>query len=198
MGPRGWLITTPHSRGALPPVRFARVSLALRRVSRKRTAGVNGRVQIVTYRDQFRQAFESLNLDWIEEHFWVEDIDRQVLSDPKGMIVDHGGEVFFALKDHRAVGTCALIQHDDQVYELSKMAVHPSAQGQGLGNLLMDATIAWAKERHAKQIFLESNTVLGKAINLYEKYGFETTRLGEGNEYERSNIRMTLEFSKPT
>jgi hypothetical protein len=39
--------------------------------------------QIVTYRDEFQPAFESLNLDWIEEYFWVEDIDRQVLSDPK-------------------------------------------------------------------------------------------------------------------
>ena len=159
---------------------------------------MNGRVQIVTYRDEFRQAFESLNLDWIEEHFWVEDIDRQVLSDPKGMIVDHDGEVFFALQDGRAVGTCALIRHDDQVYELSKMAVHPSAQGQGLGNSLMDAMIDWAKKRHAKEIFLESNTVLGKAIKLYEKYGFETTRLGEGDEYERSNIRMTLKLPELT
>jgi ribosomal protein S18 acetylase RimI-like enzyme len=158
----------------------------------------SNRIQIVTYRDEFKPAFESLNLDWIEEHFWVEDIDRQVLSDPKGTIVDHGGEVFFAVEDGVAVGTCALIQHDDWIYELSKMAVHPSAQGRGLGNLLMDAMIGWARERHAKQIFLESNTVLGIAIKLYEKYGFETTRLGEGDEYERSNIRMTLELSEPT
>jgi ribosomal protein S18 acetylase RimI-like enzyme len=62
----------------------------------------------------------------------------------------------------------------------------------------MDAMIAWARERHAKQIFLESNTVLGKAIKLYEKYGFKTIRLGEGDEYERSNIRMTLELPEPT
>lgn len=158
----------------------------------------SNRIRIVTYRDEFQPAFESLNLDWIEEHFWVEDIDRQVLSDPKGMVVDHGGEVFFAVEDDVAVGTCALIQHDDRIYELSKMAVHPSARGRGLGNLLMDAIIGWAREHHAKQIFLESNTVLGIAIKLYEKYGFETTRLGEGDEYERSNIRMTLELSEPT
>jgi ribosomal protein S18 acetylase RimI-like enzyme len=154
--------------------------------------------QIVTYRDEFQPAFESLNLDWIEEHFWVEDLDRQVLSDPKGTIVDRGGEVFFAVEGDIAVGTCALIKHDNGVYELSKMAVHPSAQGRGLGNLLMDAMVAWASEHRAKQIFLESNTVLGPAIKLYEKYGFETTRLGEGDEYERSNIRMTLELPKPT
>jgi ribosomal protein S18 acetylase RimI-like enzyme len=33
------------------------------------------------------------------------------------------------------------------------------------------------------------------AIELYRKHGFRTTRLGPSDEYERSNIEMTLDLT---
>ncbi|MGH7572730.1 MAG: GNAT family N-acetyltransferase [Gemmatimonadota bacterium] len=152
-------------------------------------------IRVETYRDDLAPWFEKLNLEWIERHFRIEDRDREVLGDPRRAIVDAGGEVLFLLDGDEVVGTCALILHEDGIYELSKMAVRPASRGQGFGDRLMDAAIEWARGREARRIFLESNTVLAPAIELYRKHGFRTTRLGPGDEYERSNIEMTLELT---
>lgn len=152
-------------------------------------------VRVVPFSDELQPVFERLNLEWIEKHFWVEDLDREILSDPRETIIKNGGQVLFALHGDEAVGTCALIAAGDGVYELSKMAVDVAARGHGFGDVLMHAAIEWARANGAREIFLESNTVMEPAIRLYEKHGFVTTRLGQGDEYERSNIRMTLDLA---
>jgi len=151
-------------------------------------------IRVETFRDDLGPHFEKLNLEWIERHFRVEDRDREVLAKPRSEVVERGGEVFFLLDGDEVLGTCALIPHEEGVYELSKMAVDPASRGRGLGDRLMDVAIAWARGRGARRIFLESNTVLVPAIELYRKHGFRTTRLGPGDEYERSNIEMTLDL----
>lgn len=152
-------------------------------------------IRVEPFRDDLGPHFEKLNLEWIERHFRVEARDREVLGDPRGEIVDRGGEVFFVLDGDDVLGTVAMIPHGERVYELSKMAVDPASRGRGLGNRLMDAAIAWARGRGARRIFLESNTILVPAIELYRKHGFRTTRLGPSSEYERSNIEMTLDLT---
>lgn len=152
-------------------------------------------IEVELFRDELAPHFENLNLEWIERHFRVEGRDREVLGNPRREIVDRGGEVFFLLAGDDVLGTCAMIPHGEGVYELSKMAVQPAARGRGLGDRLMIAAIAWAQARGARRVFLESNTILVPAIELYRKHGFRTTRLGPGDEYERSNIEMTLDLT---
>jgi ribosomal protein S18 acetylase RimI-like enzyme len=151
-------------------------------------------IRVEAFRDDLAPHFEKLNLEWIERHFRVEKRDREVLGNPRVEIIDRGGEVFFLVDGDEVVGTCAMIPHGEGVYELSKMAVDAASRGRGLGDRLMEAAIAWARVREARRIFLESNTVLVPAIELYRKHGFRTTRLGPGDEYERSNIEMTLDL----
>jgi ribosomal protein S18 acetylase RimI-like enzyme len=151
-------------------------------------------IRVEPFRDDLAPHFEKLNLEWIERHFRVEKRDREVLGNPRVEIIDRGGEVFFLVDGDEVVGTCAMIPHGEGVYELSKMAVDAASRGRGLGDRLMEAAIAWARVREARRIFLESNTVLVPAIELYRKHGFRTTRLGPGDEYERSNIEMTLDL----
>jgi GNAT superfamily N-acetyltransferase len=152
-------------------------------------------IKVEPFRDHLAPHFENLNLEWIERHFRVEGLDREVLGNPRREIVDRGGEVFFLLDGNDVLGTCAMIPHGEGVYELSKMAVQRASRGRGLGDRLMDAAIAWARGRGARRVFLESNTILVPAIELYRKHGFRTTRLGPGDEYERSNIEMTLDLT---
>lgn len=152
-------------------------------------------IRVERFRDDLGPHFGKLNLEWIERHFRVEAKDREVLGNPRGEIVDRGGEVFFLLDGEAVVGTVAMIPHGEGVYELSKMAVRPVSRGRGLGDRLMEAAISWARERKARRILLESNTVLEPAIALYRKHGFRTTRQGPGDEYERSNIEMTLDLT---
>ncbi|HWC06891.1 MAG TPA: GNAT family N-acetyltransferase [Gemmatimonadota bacterium] len=152
-------------------------------------------IEVELFRDDLGTHFEKLNREWIERHFEVEPRDREVLGNPRREIVDRGGEVFFLLDGDLVLGTCAMIPQGEDVYELSKMAVDPASRGHGLGDRLMEAAIAWARGRGARRIVLESNTILVPAIELYRKHGFRTTRLGPGDEYERSNIEMTLDLT---
>src|SRR5512144_91348 len=94
---------------------------------------------VVTYRKEFRAAFEQLNRDWIERYFVLEDADRELFSDPEAKILAHGGQIFFVVDATGVLGTCAVLRHSTEEYEIAKMAVAPSARRRGLGDLLMEA-----------------------------------------------------------
>lgn len=151
---------------------------------------------VVTYQDKYKSDFARLNFTWIEQFFVVEEADRKYLLNPYETIVAPGGEIFFVLEDDQVLGTCALLKTDDDVYELVKMAVDKNAQGKGLANYLMQAAIDWAREKNAKRIFLESNTILETAIRLYKKFGFQEIPLEHhtNSEYDRVNIVMELQL----
>jgi GNAT superfamily N-acetyltransferase len=149
---------------------------------------------VVTYREEFRPAFEQLNRDWIETYFVLEEADREVLGDPQGKILAPGGQVFFVLEDGEVRGTCAVLRHSRDEYEVAKMAVAPAARGRGFGDLLMEAAVAFAQEAGALRMAIVSNTVLEPAIRLYQKHGFVRVPLDMDERYRRANIRLEREL----
>src|SRR5215210_4652023 len=90
-------------------------------------------VTVVTYRKEFRAAFEQLNRDWIETHFVLEEADREVFSDPEAAVLATGGQIFFVLEADDVQGTCAVLPHGKGSFEIAKMAVAPAARGRGYG-----------------------------------------------------------------
>jgi len=98
-----------------------------------------------------------------------------------------------ALYNNEPVGVCALMKMDDPdyEYEMAKMAVSPAAQGKSIGWLLGKAVAEKARLLGAKKLYLESNTVLQPAINLYYKLGFQKV-VRRATPYERCNIQMEL------
>ena len=139
-------------------------------------------------------AFKALNEAWISRHFVIEPKDLVVLDDPQGQVLDKGGRIFMAQSDGRPVGCCALIAMPDGGYELAKMAVDETVRGGGIGRSLMDAAIAWARQQAAPRLYLESNTALPPALNLYRSVGF--VDLPEEQRppkvYARVNVWMEL------
>jgi GNAT superfamily N-acetyltransferase len=153
---------------------------------------------VVTWRPEYRAAFERLNREWIETWFAVEPGDLAVFDDPEAAIVRPGGEIFFVLDEEGGVqGTCALIAHAPGVLELAKMAVSPAAQGRGYGELLMRAAIEHARRVGARTMMLVSNTRLAPAIRLYRKCGFVEVPMEPGIEYARADIQMQLDLGGP-
>jgi len=150
--------------------------------------------RVVTWRSGFRADFERLNLEWIERWFAVEEEDRKVFADPEGHIVQPGGQIFFVVDEEGVRGTCAVIRHDPETFELAKMAVEPSAQGRGYGDRLVEAAIGFARNAAATRLMLVSNTRLGPALNLYRKHGFRDVPLDPGNGYSRADIQLELEL----
>jgi putative acetyltransferase len=153
---------------------------------------------VVRFRPELRDAFERLNRQWIEEYFSVEEPDRAVFRDPDGTILRPGGEIFFVLADGDVVGTCAMVQHGHDAFELAKMAVDPSARGLGHGDRLIVAAIDFARERGAARVELLTNSMLVPALRLYEKHGFRRVPVSarEGN-YVRADTKMVLELAHP-
>lgn len=151
-------------------------------------------VKVETFDERYAADFKRLNLEWIEMYFKVEDFDKKHLNNPRKYIIEPGGEIYFVVEGGKVKGACALIFHEEGVYEIAKMAVDTDSRGKGYGNLLMEASIEGARDKGADKILIVSNTILEAAINLYKKYGFQTTRLGQNPDYERGNIEMQLDL----
>ncbi len=165
----------------------------LRRVHEEKKARESGQVEIVEFRPGWQPAFRQLNEEWITKYFRMEESDYMALDHPQEYILDKGGHIYMALYKGEPVGTCALIPMDDGGFELAKMAVSPRAQGLGIGWLIGRACIEKARALGAPRVYLESNTALKPAINLYHKLGFRKAA-GPPSPYERCNIQMELVF----
>lgn len=166
----------------------------LQRVQEQRKERERLKVKIITYTDAYQSHFKALNEEWISKYFVMEAADYKTLDHPMEYILDKGGAIFVALYEGEPVGVCALLNmKDGSRYELAKMAVSPKAQGKSIGWLLGQHAIEKARALGAKSVYLESNTILKPAINLYYKLGFQKIT-GQPSPYERCNIQMELKF----
>ena len=163
------------------------------RVLEERRLRESKNVSIVNFEDKYKQAFEILNKQWINQYFKMEKKDTLSLENPEEYIINKGGYILVALYKNQIAGVCALMKSENENYdyEMAKMAVDDDFRGKGIGLILAQNVIKKAMELNAKSIFLESNTVLKAAITLYKKLGFKKIN-GYSSPYERSNISMEL------
>ncbi|MEY4459836.1 MAG: hypothetical protein RIT38_1066 [Bacteroidota bacterium] len=150
-------------------------------------------IEIVNYKSSYKEVFRDLNVEWISTYFKMEASDYKALDNADRYILQNGGYILVALLNKEPVGVCALIKMEDPKYdfELAKMAVAPKAQGKKIGWLIGEAIKDKARSIGAKTLYLESNTMLIPAINLYRKLGFMEV-FGRDTPYERCNIQMAL------
>ena len=165
------------------------------RVKVVRDRRVAAEVRLLDYAPQYQPDFKRLNVEWIEQYFRLEPADLKALDQPEEYILQRGGHIQLAEYRGAIVGACALLKMDEQTYELAKMAVSPVAQGLGIGSRLGEAIVAKARAVGAQRLYLESNTQLGPALNLYYKLGFRKTVAGTPSPYERCNIQMELSLN---
>jgi ribosomal protein S18 acetylase RimI-like enzyme len=146
-------------------------------------------IKLVPYSGKYRKVFKELNVEWISRYFKMEEADLKYLDHPETNILKKGGYIAMALYRNQPVGTCALVKMDKGSFELAKMAVSPEYRGKGIGYLLCRHVIDKAKEMGGKKLYLESNTLLKPAIDLYYKVGFQKVAR-QPSPYERCNIQM--------
>jgi putative acetyltransferase len=65
--------------------------------------------------------------------------------------------------------------------ELVKMYLYPQVRGIGLGSILIQKCMDYAKEAGYKNIYLETMPELKQALKTYEKFGFEYIHHPMGN-----------------
>ena len=146
-------------------------------------------VRIIRYQARYARDFKRLNLEWLRKYFRVEPIDEAVLSNP-GKIIKDGGCILLARRGRQIVGTCALLPAANDRFELSKMAVTSDFQGAGIGRRLLTSAIAAFKATGARELFLDTNSVLVSAVSLYESLGFVHAPRPSQSPYQRTNVHM--------
>ena len=150
-------------------------------------------VEIIVFSEELSEPIKTLNYEWLEKYFRIEEGDVASLSDPQKHIIDKGGHIYYAKLNGEIVGTASLLKKSETVYELGKLAVSDKAQGHGIGTILIEYCLNIAKQKQIKTLILYSNTILQSAIHLFRKYGFEEVDLEIG-VYERANIKMEKHF----
>jgi GNAT superfamily N-acetyltransferase len=155
-----------------------------------------GIVKVIDYEAKYKNDFKALNVEWISTYFKMEKADYIALDNPDEYIINKGGHILVVIYNQEPVGVCALIkmQDDEYDFELAKMGVSEKFQGQKIGLTLGLAIIEKAKSLGARNIYLESNTILEPAINLYRKLGFQEVA-GRPSPYERADIKMLLDLT---
>jgi putative acetyltransferase len=142
-------------------------------------------------------AFQLLNEAWIKKFFRLEEKDHNILGNPSECILAPGGQIFLALRKGERVGCCALVRMDNRSFEVSKMAVAETEQGQGIGRRLLEYVIAYARAKGIGRLYLETNHALLNAIHLYESVGFRhlPPERVQASPYVRADVYMEMILS---
>lgn len=163
------------------------------RISEKIKQEQIDRIEILSYKPEYKDLFRDLNYEWLNKYFTIENEDKVLLLNPEEEIIAKGGEVIFASHKGSIVGTAALLKFSENEFELAKMAVTEKVQGRQIGKKLAEEIIRLAKEKNAKVLFLETNVKLSAAMKLYKKLGFILTE-NHSSKYARSTIKMELKL----
>ena len=152
-------------------------------------------MEIIPWDKKYALDFRDMNLFWLEEFFWVEPHDEEVLGNPEKHIIKPGGTIFFVKENDEIIGCVALMKMKDMVFELTKMAVKPEYRGKKIGHKLMQHTLDYAQQQGWEKLIIYSNRKLENAIHLYAKSGFLEIPLETNGPYTRGDIKMELKLS---
>jgi GNAT superfamily N-acetyltransferase len=155
-------------------------------------------IRVREFRPGDGAAFRRLNEEWITRYFSIEEKDRVLFDDPEGQIIAQGGMIFILESDGAPVGCCALINKDEETFEVAKMAITEAHQGKGLGRILLQSCIDRARFWGKKRLFLETNSKLEAAVGLYRKLGFVELSPGTWSPPEYARVDLVMELRLPS
>ena len=72
----------------------------------------------------------------------------------------------------------ALFGRADDVGYVQRLAIHPDAQGQGLGPALLVDGLRWLRAHTARSAFVNTQVDNDRALHLYERVGFRRMPVG--------------------
>lgn len=93
-------------------------------------------------------------------------------------------EYFVIEIDNKVIGgagIAALDEENKEICELQKIYLSSDLRGKGLGKLLIEKCLKFAKEKGYQKCYLETMPQLSNGIKLYEKVGFERLDKPIGN-----------------
>jgi len=97
-------------------------------------------------------------------------------------------ENFLIIKKNSSIIGCSAVENYEKVGLLRSVGVDPNYQGQGLGKLITNHSIGFAKDLGIKELYLLTDT----AKDFFKKFGFEVV----SRETVDNQIKQTYEYRK--
>ena len=110
-------------------------------------------MEIIEYKNAYKQDFIDLNIDWIKRFFVPEEADYEVLNQIESLL-NSGSMIYFALEDTHVLATCMAMPLGDDVWEICKLAAAGQSTGKGAGSAVYKASMDYAIEHGAKKLTL--------------------------------------------
>ena len=114
----------------------------------------------------FKEYAAWLNIDLSFQHFDEE------LQELKTMYADPGGGIILCKKGNDYVACAGIRKINNKTAELKRMFVKSAYRGQGIGKILLEKAIDFARSANYSCIRLDTLNHMLPAINLYKQYGF--------------------------
>lgn len=124
-------------------------------------------LQIV--RELFREYAAELQEDLCFQSFETE------VENPLKKYTESGGVILLARIDGQSAGCVALQGSGNSLCEMKRLYVKPAYRKTGLGRVLVERLIAFARENGFTRMQLDTLQRLQPAIRLYEQFGFSRT-----------------------
>ena len=160
----------------------------------ERTEAIPAAFVVRPFVDELAGDFYRINAEWVQAMFTLEENDIQILTRPRELIIDRGGDILYVeIPGIGVVGTCALIKMGEGIFELTKMGVSEAARGRKAGEFLLASTLQRARAIGMDRLYLLTNRRCSAAIHLYEKLGFEhSPEIMQlyGSRYARCDVAM--------
>ncbi len=151
-------------------------------------------MQILPYKPEYTPAFDRLNRAWIEQYFWVEPFDNEVLTKPEKYILNEGGELWFAVENGQVLGACALLKLREDLFEFTKLGVDENARGKGVARALLRHCVERARAVGHPVLRIYTSRKLIPANTLYRAEGFIEQEMSaqDKTRYKRADIMYEL------
>ena len=134
-------------------------------------------------------------------HYWREygldtTFEPYVAKPLADFVLGGAGRMWVAEEGERVVGSIAMVDAEPGVGQLRWFLLVPEARGTGLGKRLLDAALAYARERGFRHVYLWTFADLHGALRLYERAGFAVTERKTDFVWgaERTELRMDLDL----
>jgi ribosomal protein S18 acetylase RimI-like enzyme len=115
--------------------------------------------------------------------------DQHLLAGLVPLLTENQHGVVLVAEEEKIIGYSILtwgwgIESGGMEALVDEMLIHPSRRGEGIGEMLLQATLERAKQECVKVVFLETEKDNPRSRKLYSKVGFE----------EESSIWMSYRF----
>lgn len=105
------------------------------------------------------------------------DVSSQLLflaDEDEKMIAGYRDKAIFwgAFDGEEMTGQLALVQVDKETAEVVNLAVYPQYENRKIGTRLIEAAVAWSKEKEFREILIKTGNCGIKQIQLYQRCGF--------------------------